>query len=475
MSVDHCGGRRVAWISRFVWVRGGLDGARGLWSNGQSESRLEIRPAAFATAWSDGHRATSGRHIVVGEMCPQGAGGRPAVAPLLMRTVRGPTPRPRSPTPSSAAATPRFVGVRRRRQARRRVRHRRRWPTSRSGQSVASGSLRRRPAVLARRRGRASAPRTRSAGGDRWVWPRGRRADAARRSAASHRVPDRRRLPVGRRARGRYRWRRRVRVVPARPGARRHPRPRRRSGPRRRPRAPPCTPKFQLYDVSSRRPRPAKVIPRRASCSTCSASSISTATAARSSCSRCGFRRCGRSWSTGHRLGAAARARRRRHRLPAVAIGCRTSRSDCDHRSRRGVAYRARFIATMATYATYVCLSRCGPGDRRVQQRRGCPARLARRHEGRARGGRAREPSAILPAMQRRNVAKVGTEKVNYYKQESTSGAIKIGGTVGSSRFTSRRASTRRCGRRLVRAVHPRVRRRRRVGRGRPDPGVRRR
>jgi hypothetical protein len=29
-----------------------------------------------------------GRQIVVGEMCPQGAGGRPAVAPLIMRTVQ---------------------------------------------------------------------------------------------------------------------------------------------------------------------------------------------------------------------------------------------------------------------------------------------------------------------------------------------------------------------------------------------------
>lgn len=28
-----------------------------------------------------------GRHVVVGEMCPQGAGGRPAVAPLVMRTL----------------------------------------------------------------------------------------------------------------------------------------------------------------------------------------------------------------------------------------------------------------------------------------------------------------------------------------------------------------------------------------------------
>ena len=29
----------------------------------------------------------SGRRVLVGEMCPQGAGGRPAVAPLIMRGV----------------------------------------------------------------------------------------------------------------------------------------------------------------------------------------------------------------------------------------------------------------------------------------------------------------------------------------------------------------------------------------------------
>lgn len=34
-----------------------------------------------------GDAATGGRHALVGEMCPEGAGGRPAVAPLVMRTV----------------------------------------------------------------------------------------------------------------------------------------------------------------------------------------------------------------------------------------------------------------------------------------------------------------------------------------------------------------------------------------------------
>jgi hypothetical protein len=32
-------------------------------------------------------RKGSGRHVVIGEMCPQGAGGRPAVAPLVLRST----------------------------------------------------------------------------------------------------------------------------------------------------------------------------------------------------------------------------------------------------------------------------------------------------------------------------------------------------------------------------------------------------
>jgi hypothetical protein len=41
----------------------------------------------------------TGRRVVVGEMCPQGAGGRPAVAPLIMRGVGW------TDTPSDVAAT----------------------------------------------------------------------------------------------------------------------------------------------------------------------------------------------------------------------------------------------------------------------------------------------------------------------------------------------------------------------------------
>jgi hypothetical protein len=32
-------------------------------------------------------RKGTGRQVVIGEMCPQGAGGRPAIAPLVMRTI----------------------------------------------------------------------------------------------------------------------------------------------------------------------------------------------------------------------------------------------------------------------------------------------------------------------------------------------------------------------------------------------------
>ena len=54
-------------------------------------------------------KATGGRQIVVGELCPQGAAGRPAIAPLIMRTVSW------NDTPAEVSelvergSTPRFV------------------------------------------------------------------------------------------------------------------------------------------------------------------------------------------------------------------------------------------------------------------------------------------------------------------------------------------------------------------------------
>jgi len=54
-------------------------------------------------------RSTGGRQVVVGELCPQGAAGRPAIAPLIMRTVSW------NDTPTEVSelvergSTPRFV------------------------------------------------------------------------------------------------------------------------------------------------------------------------------------------------------------------------------------------------------------------------------------------------------------------------------------------------------------------------------
>ena len=50
---------------------------------------------------------TGGRQVVVGEMCPQGAAGRPAVAPLMMRTVAVDRRRQRGRRPRSSAAASR--------------------------------------------------------------------------------------------------------------------------------------------------------------------------------------------------------------------------------------------------------------------------------------------------------------------------------------------------------------------------------
>jgi hypothetical protein len=56
-------------------------------------------PAPIVRQARTGKVDPTGRRVVVGEMCPQGAGGRPAVAPLVMRGVGW------TDTPSDVAAT----------------------------------------------------------------------------------------------------------------------------------------------------------------------------------------------------------------------------------------------------------------------------------------------------------------------------------------------------------------------------------
>ncbi len=72
--------RRAAWrVASLAWIC--ACGARVNPPPPPSEpgpvAKLQRRPATVG-----------GRHVVVGEMCPQGAGGRPAVAPLIMRDVQ---------------------------------------------------------------------------------------------------------------------------------------------------------------------------------------------------------------------------------------------------------------------------------------------------------------------------------------------------------------------------------------------------
>ncbi|MCX5747162.1 MAG: hypothetical protein NT062_32225 [Proteobacteria bacterium] len=53
--------------------------------------------------------ATQGRHVMVGEMCPFGAAGRPAIAPLVMRGVQWTDAATELGNTVERGATPRFV------------------------------------------------------------------------------------------------------------------------------------------------------------------------------------------------------------------------------------------------------------------------------------------------------------------------------------------------------------------------------
>ena len=67
-------------------------------------------PGPIASSTSTPVRAGGGgRHVVVGEMCPQGAGGRPAVAPLIMRGVQWTDAAPDVTATVERGSVPRFV------------------------------------------------------------------------------------------------------------------------------------------------------------------------------------------------------------------------------------------------------------------------------------------------------------------------------------------------------------------------------
>ena len=76
MASDRGARVAVAWLAIFVGC-GPVVRPPGPGSEPGPVTRNELRPKPV----------TGGRQVMVGEMCPQGAGGRPAIAPLVMRTV----------------------------------------------------------------------------------------------------------------------------------------------------------------------------------------------------------------------------------------------------------------------------------------------------------------------------------------------------------------------------------------------------
>jgi hypothetical protein len=79
MATDRSAARRVAWFVLLASCGPTVRPDGPAAESGMVVNQLE--PKTRPTA-------ARGRQIVVGEMCPQGAGGRPAVAPLVLRTLQ---------------------------------------------------------------------------------------------------------------------------------------------------------------------------------------------------------------------------------------------------------------------------------------------------------------------------------------------------------------------------------------------------
>lgn len=100
MATDRSAGSRVAWL-----VLVGACGPTVRPDGPAADSSPVINklvPSTHATP-------PRGRQIVVGEMCPQGAGGRPAVAPLILRTVQWTDAPAEVSATVERGATPRFT------------------------------------------------------------------------------------------------------------------------------------------------------------------------------------------------------------------------------------------------------------------------------------------------------------------------------------------------------------------------------
>ncbi|MBA3542202.1 MAG: hypothetical protein H0T79_21485 [Deltaproteobacteria bacterium] len=81
MELDRGPSPRVAWLSAFAVALVGCGPTFNV-------AGPPPEPGPVAKTQLPPRPTTNGRHVIVGEMCPQGAGGRPAVAPLVMRGVQ---------------------------------------------------------------------------------------------------------------------------------------------------------------------------------------------------------------------------------------------------------------------------------------------------------------------------------------------------------------------------------------------------
>jgi hypothetical protein len=93
---------RVAWFLGLVALHAGACGPRVQPDRPFPEEVIEHRERAPAPV-------RAGRQVVVGELCPQGAAGRPAVAPLLIRTTQWIDTVAEVTSAVERGATPRFA------------------------------------------------------------------------------------------------------------------------------------------------------------------------------------------------------------------------------------------------------------------------------------------------------------------------------------------------------------------------------
>jgi hypothetical protein len=79
LGTDRYPGRCVAWLALMI-------GAAGCPPT-VSPPKPPEDPGPIAKTDPGRGRNVTGRQVVVGEMCPQGAAGRPAIAPIMMKTI----------------------------------------------------------------------------------------------------------------------------------------------------------------------------------------------------------------------------------------------------------------------------------------------------------------------------------------------------------------------------------------------------